>query len=982
MVTSAQASSATRPIDIRPPDDVSNPDQHQQGPALGEVERVYSSRALAPPNIGGGAWVAQGPGPAISGQVENILPNNEVSGAIHTAVSHPTDPDILWVGATNGGIWKTVNATAASPSWTPLTDAQTSLSIGAMELDPSDPTANTLIAGIGLYSSFAQYGGLRTGLLRTVDGGGSWAPINGGGALSTLNISGVAPRGSTIVVSVNDSNAFTCADIGAWRSIDTGVSFTKLSTPSGLPDGVASDLAGDPSNASVLFTGITYASGCTAAVLNNGIYRSNDTGLTWSKVSTAAMDSFIIDGVTNNIEIAANGLNVFVNIVQQGRSAAVFYSWDGGTSWVAMDLPRTPEGAPLTITNLTPGTPITVDTNPVPHQLTTGMEAEVSGVGGTVGANGVWTITQVSTTTFSLNGSSDTSPWSPATGNCVKVVGMNPKVKPGSQGGIHASILADPFQPTVYLGGDRQDYPFPNYLGALDYSGRLFRGNSGIAPTGTIPSPQWEHLTHFSSVPTIPGGGTVSSSAPHADSREMIFDAAENLIEVDDGGVYRRTSPTTNTGDWFSINGDIQVTEIHDVAYDAVSDVIISGNQDTGTTQQLSPSSLVWDSIHTADGGDVAVDDLSLGGVSTRYSSFQFLSSFRRRDYNASNVLLGQAFLTLTTTPPDVPLLASFLTPVELNRNTPIRLVIGGCNAVYESFDQGDNLVQISGLSDPGCSSGGLFSFPQNAITYGGRSGGSNSDDVLLVGTGQDLYLRTAPYPAQLTQVASYPGSALIRDVVLDTQQWQNLFVIDTTKVYWSSNAGVNWTDITGNLTDPGLESAAFIEGALGVPDALVIGGRDGVFQLNLPPAGPYGWGELGTGLPNAPVWDLEYETTNGKLVAGTLGRSAWVLKLSSLLSVQLAGSGSGLVTSNPAALSCDPTCSALVPHGVTVTLTATPDAGSTFIKWSGDADCQDGSVTVNADVSCTATFELNSVIIFMDGFESGDVSAWSNAVP
>jgi hypothetical protein len=48
----------------------------------------------------------------------------------------------------------------------------------------------------------------------------------------------------------------------------------------------------------------------------------------------------------------------------------------------------------------------------------------------------------------------------------------------------------------------------------------------------------------------------------------MVVDANSDLIEVDDGGVYRRASPLNNTGDWFSINGDLQTTELHDVAYD------------------------------------------------------------------------------------------------------------------------------------------------------------------------------------------------------------------------------------------------------------------------------------------------------------------------------------------------------------------------------------------------------------------------------
>ena len=74
-------------------------------------------------------------------------------------------------------------------------------------------------------------------------------------------------------------------------------------------------------------------------------------------------------------------------------------------------------------------------------------------------------------------------------------------------------------------------------------------------------------------------------------------------------------------------------------------------------------------------------------------------------------------------------------------------------------------------------------------------------------------------------------------------------------------------------------------------------------------------------------------------------------------LTVQVAGSGSGSVTSSPAGISCPPTCSARFAQGTTVTLTPTPDPGSTFAGWSGDADCADGQVMMDADRTCTATF-------------------------
>src|SRR5262249_44181875 len=119
----------------------------------------------------GGTWTAQGPGPTRNGQVENITPNNEVVGPIHTVAAHPTDSNILYVGGVNGGIWRTGNAKAASPTWTPLTDNFPSLSIGALEFDPTDATHRTLVAGIGRFSSFGRNGGPLTGILRTTDGG-------------------------------------------------------------------------------------------------------------------------------------------------------------------------------------------------------------------------------------------------------------------------------------------------------------------------------------------------------------------------------------------------------------------------------------------------------------------------------------------------------------------------------------------------------------------------------------------------------------------------------------------------------------------------------------------------------------------------------------------------------------------------------------------------------------------------------------------
>ena len=79
-----------------------------------------------------------------------------------------------------------------------------------------------------------------------------------------------------------------------------------------------------------------------------------------------------------------------------------------------------------------------------------------------------------------------------------------------------------------------------------------------------------------------------------------------------------------------------------------------------------------------------------------------------------------------------------------------------------------------------------------------------------------------------------------------------------------------------------------------------------------------------------------------------------------STLTVTKAGTGSGTVTSSPAGINCAASCAATYNSGAVVALTATATSGSSFAGWSGDADCSDGSVTMNVSKSCTATFNAN----------------------
>ncbi|MET0556053.1 MAG: RTX toxin [Vicinamibacteria bacterium] len=717
---------------------------------------------MAPQAIGG-PHAVQGPGPSQNGQVDGI-PGRPVTGAVNALAAHPTNADILYLGAVNGGIWRTTDATAAEPTWVPLTDALPSLSIGrgALQLDPTDPAAATIVAGSGQSSSIGD-GGARTGLLRSTDSGTTWSVLDGGGTLAGKNSLGVAARGSVLLFAANNNNGdpFDLNNVGIYRSTDTGATFTRVSGSAGLPLGRAFDVAADPSSLGTFYTVVRDAGAA------NGVYKTTDTGGTWSMVSTAAMAPTFV----GNAKVSVGTANdVYVAGTSAGILSVLYRSGNGGASWASLDLPV-------------------------------------------------------------------------------------PTIHPGGQGGVHMSLVASRTNANVvFIGGDRQDSPFPNDVGASNFTGRLFRIDASLPPGS-----QAQHITHSSAVGP-PGGGTANNSAPHADSRVMVFDANGNLVEGDDGGVYLRTVPANDTGVWRSLVGNLVATEFHGIAFDSNTDTVFGGTQDNGTPQQVTPGNPVWSSISTGDGGDVGIDDVSAAGQSVRYSSFQFLQQFRRRTYDSAGTLLSvqNPALTVTSGPP---FQAQFYTPVEVNERVGTRLVLGGGNGAYESLNRGDTVVQI-----------GTTLVNRNAIAYGGRRLEADAPDVLYVGSGAQVLVRTGP--AGPLALSAYAGGE-VTGIALNPEDWHEAYATDAAAVHRTTDAGATWTNVTYDLPTFGtgrVRTAAFIRAG---PGAVMVGTDRGVYGLKLDGTS---WDAIGTGLPNAPVAELDYDVARDKLTAGLLGRGAWTL--------------------------------------------------------------------------------------------------------
>src|SRR5437762_1444636 len=83
----------------------------------------------------------------------------------------------LWVGTAGGGVWRTDDALAASPSWTWLTGVLALNSVGSLVADPNDSSGNTLYVGTGEGNRCSSGCEAGVGIYKTANGGNSWTKL-------------------------------------------------------------------------------------------------------------------------------------------------------------------------------------------------------------------------------------------------------------------------------------------------------------------------------------------------------------------------------------------------------------------------------------------------------------------------------------------------------------------------------------------------------------------------------------------------------------------------------------------------------------------------------------------------------------------------------------------------------------------------------------------------------------------------------------
>ena len=204
-----------------------------------------------------------------------------VGNRLTSVVGIPDQPNVYYVGAASGGIFKTTDAGA---HWEPIFDDQPVSSIGSLAIATSDP--NVVWAGTG-EAWIRSHISVGQGIYKSTDAGKSWTLM---GLEKTGRIGRIVinPRNPDIVLAAALGHAYgPQQERGVFRTIDGGktwerVLFTDENTG-------CSDLVMDPNNPRILFAGMwplaIHTWGRESGGPGSGLFKSTDGGATWKRLS-------------------------------------------------------------------------------------------------------------------------------------------------------------------------------------------------------------------------------------------------------------------------------------------------------------------------------------------------------------------------------------------------------------------------------------------------------------------------------------------------------------------------------------------------------------------------------------------------------------------------------------------------------------------------------------------------------------------------
>lgn len=879
-----------------------------------------------------GTWQPLGPSPIASDASGTGLQDyGPVTGRATAIAIDPADPsgNTVYVGAAEGGIWKSINAIATPASfvtWSPISDNQPTLSIGALAIQPgnNDPSKTVILAATGeANNSTDSYFGL--GILRSTNGGASWTLISSAnsGVLPFTGLGGAQfafSSANTVVAAMTTTAEGTLSGAsgdgttpGLYTSLDAGQSWTYNAISD--PGNQATDATSATSVAYNPAAGLFFA-----AIRYHGFYSSPD-GTHWTRLTTQPGNGML----TASACPAQSTTNSYACPIYRGEITVVparneLYVW-----FIYLD--------------------------------SSGASQD----------GGIWQSTNAGASWTQISDSGIT--------NCGDAYGCGIL-----QGYYNLALLAIP-------NGSATDL----YAGAVNlYKCTI---SSLLNPTcHTTPFLNLTHAYGCIPIAAPAHVNPAQHSLAYAMPSTGADSGNGLMFFANDGGVYRALNEASglNSGSCSGSNQFDNLNQTLGSLTELVSfsqhpsdpNTLLAGAQGNGSPGTSSATtSTGWVNVNGGDGGYNAMDpnapadwfvsnpDIPPGGLDIQECS----SGVSCRESNFSSVI------TSTDLGGDD---GGFYFPYALDPKSSTTMLVGTCR-IWRGPRLGGLFTDLSPNFDTlgsgtctgsetnvvrAIATGGPTDSNGSQMIYATTDGPGPSDESALAGG--NVWVTTnatagIPAFAQVTgsiNPAQFPISSVAVDSSDATGQTGYVTIMGFTggpgHIWKTTNAGTTWADFSANLPDAPA-NAVLVDASVG---EVYVGTDVGVFQSSTTSPN---WTEVGpapasgqTGfLPNAPVTALALFNSGGQKIlrASTYGRGLWQFNLAANFSLTISNSPQTIFPSQAATF--NGTISAL--NGFTSNITLSCAAGTT----SPPSTCTPKPLTLLATTNTPFTITAGSGI-------------------
>jgi photosystem II stability/assembly factor-like uncharacterized protein len=242
----------------------------------------------------------------------------------------PGDPMTVYIGAADGGIWKTSDA---GINWRPIFDDKDVSAVGALAVAPS--AHETVWAGTGEPWLIRPYYTLGDGVYKSSDAGRTWKHM---GLPATGHIGRIVidPRDANSVYVCAIGQAFrTQSERGVFHSSDGGATWQHILAVDESTG--CSDLAMDPRDSKTLYAGmwqlIIHRYDLHSGGLGSGVYVTRDGGATWNKITGHGLPAADHALGKTAVAVAQSNPNRVYALVQDAPAPGLYRSNDRGETW-------------------------------------------------------------------------------------------------------------------------------------------------------------------------------------------------------------------------------------------------------------------------------------------------------------------------------------------------------------------------------------------------------------------------------------------------------------------------------------------------------------------------------------------------------------------------------------------------------------------------------------------------------------------------